>query len=136
MQSTGLGNGLGNGTSSPYIVTNPGTPPQDTRYLNNDPAPDLALVYENSYAVWSTNTEATREQIWALDADDGQLAVMLHNTPAGISCADLTALVNDLKGNVGVRTLWFTDDGDYQVWPSEPFFGEFLSAFENGGKAC
>lgn len=132
----GFGNG---GNASPYVVTNPGIPPQSTAYLNVNPVPDLALIYENSYQAWNGAIDNNRQAIWNLDADNNQLAVMLHDVPDSLTCAQTTALVNDLKGNVGVGSLWLTDlkgDASYLGWPNNLQFGRYISSFENNGAAC
>lgn len=129
-------NGLG---ASPYVVTNPGVPPANRTYLvapGGKPVPDLALVYEEWYANWTTNTQAKRQAIWAEDVADERLAVMLHHVPKGLACAQVDGLVRDLKGNVGVGTLWFTEAAGYGVWPEAGLWGRFLKAFGNGGSAC
>lgn len=125
--------------STPYVVTNPGQPPVTAAYLNSFPAPDLVLVFENTYAAWYDAIEANRQNIWDLDADNNQLAVMLHDVPNSLTCSQITALVNDLKGNVGVGSLWLTDligDTSYTGWPTAPDFKKYIDSFENGGKAC
>ncbi|KAK0658618.1 hypothetical protein DIS24_g4673 [Lasiodiplodia hormozganensis] len=126
-------------SASPYVVTNPGVPPARAYLYNaNDDSlvPDLSLVYEEAYSTWTTDQDTVRDRIWGLDVDNGSLAVMLHDVPATIACADLSALVDEFKGNVGVNTLWFTNDSDYQVWPDATLWNEYLSAFASGGSAC
>ncbi|EKG10514.1 Spherulation-specific family 4 [Macrophomina phaseolina MS6] len=130
--SSGLG-------SDPYVVTNPGYPPARPYLYNEDDGdlvPDLSLVYEEAYSSWTANAEALSQTIWDLDVDDGELAIMLHDFPTATACADITALVNDFKGNVGVGTLWFTNDPSYGVWPDATLWNEYLNAFVNGGSAC
>lgn len=125
--------------SAPYVVSNPGQPPLTAAYLNTFPAPDLVLVIENTYAMWNNAIDENRQNIWNLDADNNQLAVMLHDLPKALTCAQITAVVNDLKGNVGVGSLWLTDligDASYTGWPSASNFGKYISSFEKGGKAC
>lgn len=126
-------------SASPYVVTNPGYPPARAYLYNaNDDSlvPDLSLVYEEAYSTWTTDQDTVKDLIWGLDVDNGSLAVMLHDVPATIACADLSALVDDFKGNVGVNTLWFTNDSDYQVWPDATLWNEYLNAFASGGSAC
>ncbi|OJD37914.1 cell surface spherulin 4-like protein [Diplodia corticola] len=130
--STGL-------SATPYVVTNPGYPPARS-YLYNATdttiVPDLSLVYEEAYATWVANEDTVDAAIWALNVDDAKLAVMLHGVPKATACADVGALVDELKGNTGVRTLWFTDDADYQVWPDATLWARYLKAFASGGTAC
>ncbi|KAL1617217.1 hypothetical protein SLS54_007995 [Diplodia seriata] len=134
--SSSGGFGLG---ASPYVVTNPGYPPARP-YLYNatSPAvvPDLSLVYEQSLGNWTEHQSEIDELVWALDVDDARLAVMLHDVPKATTCGDVGALVDGLKGNTGVQTLWFTDDADYQVWPDAVLWARFLKAFASGGSAC
>ncbi|KAK7710583.1 hypothetical protein SLS57_008350 [Botryosphaeria dothidea] len=128
--------GLGSG---PYVVTNPGYPPARAYLYNEDDGdlvPDLSLVYEEAYATWTANAETISQKIWDLDVDDNGLAVMLHDFPTTLACGDVTTLIDGFKGNVGVGSLWFTDDVSYNRWPDATLWSEYLKAFVNGGSAC
>ncbi|GME25884.1 Spherulation-specific family 4 [Neofusicoccum parvum] len=122
--------------AAPYVVTNPGISPANRTYLLPPNQPDLSLVYEEWYSNWTTNTGAKRQQIWDLDVDDSMLAVMLHDVPTALTCTQINDLVDDLKDNVGVQTLWLTEDHDYQVWPAAALWEKYSKSFEDGGSAC
>lgn len=122
-----------------FIVTNPGQIPKTDAYLKTFPAPDLVVVFEETYAKWMNSVDSNRQAIWGLDADNSQLAIMLHDVPVNLSCSKITELAQDLKGNVGVGSIWFTDlkgDNSYLGWPKSPNFGKYINSFELNGKAC